>query len=120
MKFIHNNGGEFIGGAFQQMLQQHGIKDASTTSYNPQANSVCERLHLTVANILRASTNNVAINIQQAQKAVDDALATAMYAMRCAVSKSLEISPGVLVFHRNMLVDLPIIADLLMIQQKRQ
>eukprot|EP00957_Ditylum_brightwellii_P193827 14759504-Ditylum_brightwellii.AAC.1 len=68
------------------MLQQHRIKDAYTTSYNPQANLVCERLHLMVTNILRASTNNVAVNMQQAQKAVDDALATAMYAMRCVVS----------------------------------
>eukprot|EP00957_Ditylum_brightwellii_P196066 14938323-Ditylum_brightwellii.AAC.1 len=67
------------------MLQQHGIKDASTTSYNPQANLVCERLHLTVANILRASTKNVAINMQQVQRAVDDAFTMAMYATRCAV-----------------------------------
>eukprot|EP00957_Ditylum_brightwellii_P146435 11149651-Ditylum_brightwellii.AAC.1 len=120
VKCIHNNGGEFIGGAFQQMLQQHGIKDASTTSCNSQANSVCERLHLTVANILRASTNNVAVNMQQMQKAVDDALATAMYARRCTVSRLLGISQGALAFHHDMLVDLPIIADLLMIQQKRQ
>eukprot|EP00957_Ditylum_brightwellii_P001042 82532-Ditylum_brightwellii.AAC.1 len=82
MKYIHNNGGEFIGGAFQQILQQQRIKDASTTSYNPQANLVCERLHLTVANILIASTNNVAVNMQQAQNAVNDALAIAMYATR--------------------------------------
>eukprot|EP00957_Ditylum_brightwellii_P175371 13349964-Ditylum_brightwellii.AAC.1 len=85
MKCIHNNGGEFIGGAFQQMLQHHGIKDTSMTSYNPQANSVCEKLYLTMANILRASTSNIAINIQQAQRAVDDALATMMYVTRCTV-----------------------------------
>eukprot|EP00957_Ditylum_brightwellii_P031742 2407121-Ditylum_brightwellii.AAC.1 len=58
--------------------------------------------------------------MQQAQRAVDDALATAMYATRCAVSQTLGISPGALAFHRDMLVDLPTIADLLMIQQKRQ
>eukprot|EP00957_Ditylum_brightwellii_P149016 11345883-Ditylum_brightwellii.AAC.1 len=85
MKCIHDNGGEFIGGAFQQMLQFHGIKDTSTTSYNPQAYSVCKRLHLTVSNILRASTNNRAINMQQSQRVVDDALATVMYATRCAI-----------------------------------
>eukprot|EP00957_Ditylum_brightwellii_P203516 15334982-Ditylum_brightwellii.AAC.1 len=120
VKCIHDNGGEFIGGAFQQMLQRHGIRDTSTTAYNPQANSVCERLHLTVANILRASTNNRANNMQQAQRAVDDALATTMYTTRCAVSRSLGMTPGALAFHRDMLIDLPIIADLLAIQQKRQ
>eukprot|EP00957_Ditylum_brightwellii_P000332 25863-Ditylum_brightwellii.AAC.1 len=73
-----------------------------------------------VANILRASTNNVVVNMQQVKRAVDDALATAMYATRCAVSQSLGISPWALVFHCDMLVDLPVITDLLMIQQKRQ
>eukprot|EP00957_Ditylum_brightwellii_P078601 5975973-Ditylum_brightwellii.AAC.1 len=58
--------------------------------------------------------------MQQAQRAVDDVLATAMYATRCAVSRSLGVMPGALAFHQDMLIDLPIIADLLMIQQKRQ
>eukprot|EP00957_Ditylum_brightwellii_P037748 2854614-Ditylum_brightwellii.AAC.2 len=38
-KFIHDNGGEFIGDAFQQMLQRNGVEEAPTTSCNPQANS---------------------------------------------------------------------------------
>ena len=46
---IHDNGGRFIGWYFQQKLHQHGIKDVSTTSRNPQANVVCERMHQTVA-----------------------------------------------------------------------
>eukprot|EP00957_Ditylum_brightwellii_P189868 14454674-Ditylum_brightwellii.AAC.1 len=76
------------------MLQRNGIKDAPTTSRNMQANSVCERLHLTVANILRATTNGQANNMQQAVNAVDDALATAMHATRCSVLRSLGLSPG--------------------------
>eukprot|EP00957_Ditylum_brightwellii_P053174 4031866-Ditylum_brightwellii.AAC.1 len=52
--------------------------------------------------------------------AVGDALATATYATRCAVSQLLGMSPGALAFHCDMLVDLPIIADLLMIKQKRK
>eukprot|EP00957_Ditylum_brightwellii_P119292 9100858-Ditylum_brightwellii.AAC.1 len=68
------------------MLQQTGVKDAPTTSRNPQANSICERLHQTVANILRTTTNGVAHTMQQATHAVDDALATTMHATRCAVS----------------------------------
>eukprot|EP00957_Ditylum_brightwellii_P134508 10254432-Ditylum_brightwellii.AAC.1 len=46
-KCIHDNGGEFIGAAFQEMLQRMGVEDAPTTSRNPQANSVCKRLHQT-------------------------------------------------------------------------
>eukprot|EP00957_Ditylum_brightwellii_P009577 722069-Ditylum_brightwellii.AAC.1 len=52
LKCIHGNGGEFIGKTFQRMLQRNGIQDSPTTSCNPQANALCERLHQTVANVL--------------------------------------------------------------------
>eukprot|EP00957_Ditylum_brightwellii_P079164 6020621-Ditylum_brightwellii.AAC.1 len=55
-----------------------------------------ERLHQTVANILRTTTNNRANNYQQAARAVDDALATAIHATRCAMSQTLNTSPGAL------------------------
>ena len=43
-----------------------------------------------------------------------------MHVMRCAVSQSLRVSPGNLVFERDMFLDLPLIADLVTIQEKRQ
>ena len=49
---IHDNGPEFQFG-FIQKLEQWGIKNVPTTSRNPQANSVCERMHQTVGNIIR-------------------------------------------------------------------
>eukprot|EP00957_Ditylum_brightwellii_P115445 8805021-Ditylum_brightwellii.AAC.1 len=67
------------------MLQRNGIKDSPTASCNPQANAVCERLHKTVANILRTTTNNRANSYKKAVKAVDDAFATAIHATQCAV-----------------------------------
>ena len=54
-KCVHNQGGEFMGFEFQRKLQQHGIQDTATTSCNPQANSICERMHQTVANVLQTS-----------------------------------------------------------------
>ena len=50
---VHDNGGEFIGWGFQELLAKCNIKDVSTTSCNPTANSVCKRMHQTVGNILR-------------------------------------------------------------------
>eukprot|EP00957_Ditylum_brightwellii_P162848 12400741-Ditylum_brightwellii.AAC.1 len=114
-KYIHDNGGEFIGGAFQQMLQQVGINDAPTTSRNLQANSVCKRLHQTVANILRVTTNGVANVMQQATRAVDDALATTTHATQCAVSRAIGTSPGAMVYQRDMFINLPVLADLVTI-----
>ena len=79
---IHDNGGEFIGHEFQLLLQQMGIKDVPTTSRNPQANAVCERMHQTVGNILRTLVHaHPPRNIQNAEALIDESLATAMHAM---------------------------------------
>ena len=122
-KCIHDQGGEFIGHDFQLKLQQWGIHDASATNKNPTANAICERMHQTVGNTLRTrfNNNNMAPNIQTANRAVDDALAACNHAMRCAVSQSLKNNtPGEVVFARDMLLNIPVIVDLLDIQQKRQ
>jgi len=38
---VHDNGGEFVGPEFQFLLQSCRIKDAPTSSKNPQANAIC-------------------------------------------------------------------------------
>ncbi len=38
---VHNNGGEFVGPEFQFLLQGCKIKDAPTSSKNPQAKAIC-------------------------------------------------------------------------------
>jgi hypothetical protein len=50
---VHNNDGEFVGPEFQFLLQGCRIKDAPTSSKNPQANTICERMHQPVGNVLR-------------------------------------------------------------------
>ena len=120
-KCIHDNGGEFIGWEFVQKMEQWGILDSPTTAYNPQANAVCERLHQTVANILRTVLDDhEPRTIQEAEQLVDNALSTATHVTRCAISRAIGTSPGALIFRRDMLLDLPIITNLYQIQQKRQ
>jgi transposase InsO family protein len=120
-KCIHDNGGEFTGGPFQELLDRFGIRDAPTTARNPQGNSICERMHQTVANILRTLIHlNPPNDAAQAQHLVDNAIATAMHATRCAVNRTLGTSPGALAFRRDMLLDVPLIADWLTVQQNRQ
>ncbi|CAJ1939472.1 unnamed protein product [Cylindrotheca closterium] len=52
-KCIHDQGDEFIGEAFQAKLATWGIHNGGATSKNATANAICERMHLTVTNILR-------------------------------------------------------------------
>ena len=52
-EFTYDNGGEFVGELFQELLHSYGVKSTPTTIKNPQANVLIERLRLTLANVLR-------------------------------------------------------------------
>ena len=121
MKCIHDNGGEFTGWEFQQLLEQCNIKDTPTTSRNPTANAICERMHQTVGNVLRTLVHqNPPRGMRQAKDLVDEALAVAQHALRCAVHTTLGSSPGALVFNRDMFLNIPLMADWQMLNAKRE
>jgi transposase InsO family protein len=121
MNVIHDQGGEFIGHKFLQRLQVHGINSRTTTSKNPQANSVCERMHQTIGNTLRVlSTLNPPEGVDQAEQLVDTAIADAVYATRCTYHSALKTTPGGLAFGRDMILNLPLVTDLQQLQKRRQ
>ena len=106
---------------FQLKLQQHGIADRPITVKNPQANAVCERMHQTVANMLCTLVKYTKPKDKEtAVQLVENALATAAYATRVSVACMLGALPGSLVYGRDMLVDVPVLADLITIQERRQ
>jgi hypothetical protein len=47
-------------------------------------------------------------------------LATASYSLCCAANRALGVSPGAVVFHCDMLIDVPYVANLLLLREKRQ
>ena len=49
---LHDNGGEFTGGEFQQLLTSLGIKDKLTTVKNPRANAIGDQVHHTMLEML--------------------------------------------------------------------
>ena len=109
---IHDNGKEFVGYAFQRLLEKTHIKDVPTTSRNPQANAICERMHQTVGNILRTLLHvNPPNTVGAARELIAEALSTAMHAMRSSVHTTLGSSPGSLVFNQDMFLNIPLIAD---------
>ena len=84
---IHDNGKEFIGSDFLILLVQMGIKNICTAFWNPQSNAICEHMHQSIGDILRVVLHtNPPQNMNDANQVMDNALATAMYATRCAVS----------------------------------
>jgi hypothetical protein len=121
MRCIHDNGGEFTGEHFQLRLQTNGIKDVPTTVKNPQANSICERMHQTVANSLRSMIHtNPPNNMEEANAMIDECLALATRAQRTAIHTGLRLSPGAFVFQRDMLLDIPLIANMELIRERKQ
>ena len=99
-------------GSFETLLEQCNIKDICSTSKNPQSNSICERMHQTVGNVLRTLLyDNPPRTNREAREIVDSALATAMHAMRTNVATTLESSPGSLAFNQDMFMNVPLIAD---------
>ena len=116
-----DQGGEFIGFHFQNMLARHGIHARPISAKNPQANSICERMHQTIGNSLRAmSTMNPPEGITTANQLVDTAIANASYALRATIHSALKTTPGALAFSRDMVLNIPVISDLATIQQNRQ
>ena len=51
---------------------------------------------------------------------MDTALQTAAHAARAAIHSTLKVAPGALVFGRDMFLNIPIIADLKLIRDRRQ
>ena len=121
MQCTYDQGGEFIGYPFQQMLARHRTKGIPTTAKNPQANAICKRMHQTVGNSLCAmSTMHPPDGIDSANCLVDTAVADSLFATHASVHGTFKASPGSLAFGRDMILDIPIIADWELIQRNRQ
>lgn len=121
LRCVHDNGGKFVRIEFQALLARLGIENVPTLPRNPQANSICERMHQVVGNALRTHLHGHPPSSDlEAKQIMEVSLSTAMFATRATMHTGLETTPGGLVFHCNMVLALPLMADLIAIQQKRQ
>ena len=55
-KVVYDNGSEFLGYNFQELLDSYRIEGQPTTVKNPQANSLIKRLHGPLRDQLRSIT----------------------------------------------------------------
>jgi hypothetical protein len=121
MSCVHDPGLEFIGWNFQEMLHCNNIQSHRTTTKNPQANAICKQMHQSVGNSLQVLRQwNPPAELNDAHALVDAALANAMYATRASFHSGIQTTPGALAFHRNMVMNIPMMSDLTLVQQNRQ
>lgn len=121
IKCVSDQGPEF-GHEFVEMLNRNGIAHSYSTSRNPQGNSIIERTHQAIGQVLRTVVENKnPRSVVEGQAVIDECLATAMHACRCAAQGALNNhAPGALAFRRDMFLDVPLIADFVALQQRRQ
>ncbi len=118
---VHNNGGEFVGPKFQFLLQGCRIKDAPTSSKNPQANAIWEWMHQTEGNILQTLLHSEPPwDVTKAKDFIDEALLVATHAMCTGIHTTLGSSPGNLVFNWDMFLNILLIMDWHAITWKRE
>ncbi len=53
---LTNNGAEFTGKSFQNMLKKYDIRHITTTAYQPQTNGLVEKANSMLADMLFKST----------------------------------------------------------------
>jgi transposase InsO family protein len=99
-----DNGSEFKS-VFKEMCDNLRIKCSPTTYYNPQGNSVIERIHQVMGNMLRA------FELEDRELYPDDPwnefLQACAFAIMNTFHTTLQASPGQLVFGRDMIHDIP-------------
>ena len=82
---------------------------------------ILERSHDTIKTAMRTELHaNPPTNMATAEQLIDNVLSSAQYAVRCTVHKTMGVSPGTLCFNRDMLLPIPIIADVQQIRNRRQ
>ncbi len=105
---IYNNVSEFKLN-FEYLCETYGIKHKPTTIKNPQANATLEHLYQVLGQMLRISKLNMAKTITPDD--VNVFLDNAAWAICSTYHTVLKASPGAAIFGRDMLFDIPFIAD---------
>ena len=118
---VHDNGGDSLQSECVQLLGQYGITPVLTTVSIIRQTQLCQTAHQTIGNILCTILHSHSpYNVAQANQIIDNELAIVMHVTRYAVSAGLNTSAGALLFNRYMIMDIPLIADLTLIRNRRQ
>ena len=114
---LYDNGSEFKL-HFRDLCTSYGLKHKPTSVKNPQSNAVLERIHAVFANMLRTAALDMADTVTPDM--VDEFLTNAAWAIRSTHHTVLGATPGAAIFGRDMLFDIPYLADWNSIGQRRQ
>ncbi len=102
----HDNGKEFLGIKFQELLKSYGIKSKPSTVKNPTANAIVERIQGTLGEQLCST-----IFKSDWADDIDTLIQACAYALRATAPSNEPFSPAQLAFGCNMLFHQTVIID---------
>jgi hypothetical protein len=94
---------------FEALCDSYGIKRKPTSVKNPQANAILERVHQVIMTMLRTVEIDMATSV--APSDIATFLTNAAWAICSTYHTVLNTSSGAAIFGREMLFDIPYIAD---------
>ena len=104
---------------FARMIKNdYGIKTKPITTRNPQANSIIERIHQTIGNMIRTFRMHEA-DIDEADP-WSGILSATMFATRATLHTTLQATPSQLVFGRDAILNIKHEANWKFIRERKQ
>ena len=121
-KVVADNGPEFNGIKWEFMLMDWGFCKGRISSHTPTANAIIESSHRVIGQILRTMLHGTAVRTKaKLETAFDDACAVATCVMQCVSNIALQgMAPGMLVFRRDMIVNIPVLTNIAAVSPNRQ
>ena len=114
---VCDNGSEFEL-YLKYLCKQYQVERKPTTSKNPQANAIIERVHAVFSDMLRTSGLDGDDTVDSHR--IDQFITDAAWAIRSTYHTVLKATPGEAIFGRDMLFDIPFIVDWSEIGRRRQ
>ena len=120
---IHDNGDEFIGNEFQNMLLQNKI---DLVSYKFKEESIPMKIEENSSDRSRWYPYNIKWgqskieNYKKAEQLMVNALATCLHSDCFAVNHMIQTSSGASLFWINVFLDIKFISDLILIRNRRE
>ena len=105
---VYDNGSKFKL-HFADLCESYQIKRKPTSVKNPQANSILERIYGVLTNMMRTAKLDMADTVTS--ESVDEFLTNAAWALCSTYHTVLQSLPGTAIFGRDMLFDIPYVAD---------
>ena len=116
---VLDRGREFMGEVITLLKDEYGIKRNPITTRNPQANSMVERAHQTIHNLIRVQRIKSLSDLDP-EDPWSGVLAAVAFAMRATVHTTTRATPSQLVFNRDALHNVRFEADWKYIKDRKQ